>query len=175
VHWWRIVRANRRLPPEVRKERLVRPHLPTILHNDPTEAIHSDLILPVMGRYFDIVERHDTGGGIAYELLTHNPAVHTLGPERTDPHIRQLLAWDRRDTARGLVPPLFSYFLARPRPAALWDAARLRAFQNEEDRREARARAHGGVYSMRHRLVMTRHALHCRLFNSRFGRFIPSP
>jgi SAM-dependent methyltransferase len=175
AHWRRIVRANRQLPAEVRKARLLRPHLPSLLKSDPTEAIHSDLILPVVGRYFDIVERHDTGGGIAYEILTHNPAVHTLGPERADLHIRRILAWDRHDTIRGLVPPLYSYFLAYPRPAVLRDAAALQAFQEDEDRREARSRAWGGVYSLRHRLLMTRHAVHCRLFNSRLRRFVPSP
>ena len=84
-HWRRIVRVNRRLPPAVRKQRLRRALLPYMLHVDPTEAIHSELILAMVARYFDIFERHDTGGGIAYELLTHNPPLHARGRRRRTP------------------------------------------------------------------------------------------
>jgi SAM-dependent methyltransferase len=167
-HWRRIVRINQRLPAAVRKQPLRRAHLPTMLHTDPTEAIHSELTLATLGRYFDIFERHDTGGGVAYELLTHNPSLDSLGPEAADPYIREVLAWDRHYTARGQVPQLFSYFLARPRKEVLQDTSRLRAFQDEEDRREARARARGGVYSFGNRLTMLRHRLElCRM---RLGR-----
>lgn len=169
-HWRRIVRVNRRLPAVARKQPLRRAHLPTMLHADPTEAIHSDLILSTLARYFDVFERHDTGGGIAYELLTHNPSLHGLAPEAADPYIREVLDWDRYYTARGQVPPLFSYFLARPRKDVLGDAARLRAFQDEEDRREARARARHGVYSIGHRLLLLRHRLGLRLRRTALGR-----
>jgi len=169
-HWRRVVRVNRRLPPAVRKRPLRRPHLPTMLRTDPTEAIHSELILPVVTRYFDVFERHDTGGGIAYELLTHNPGVHALGPEAADLYIREVLAWDRHHTARREVPPLFSYFLARPRKTVLQDAMRLRAFRDEEDRREARARGRGGVYSFADGLTMLRHRLKLRLRRAVLGR-----
>jgi len=169
-HWRRIVRVNRRLPPAVRKRPLRRAHLPTMLHTDPTEAIHSELILDTVARYFDVFERHDTGGGIGYELLTHNPPLHALGPEAADPYIREVLAWDRHDTAHGRVPPLFSYFLARPRKDVLRDTARLRGFQDEEDRREARARARYGVYSFGHRLLILRHRLGLRLRRTALGR-----
>ena len=171
-HWRRIVRVNRRLPPAARKPRLRRAHLPTMLHTDATEAIHSELILATGARYFEVFERHDTGGGIAYELLTHNAPLHALGPDAADPYIREVLAWDRHYTARGQVPHLFSYFLARPRKDVLQDATRLRAFQDEEDRREARARARRGVYSFGHRLTMLRHRLGLRLRRATLGRWL---
>ena len=169
-HWRRIVRVNQRLPAAVRKQPLRRAHLPTMLHADPTEAIHSELILTTLGRYFEIFERHDTGGGVAYELLTHNPALHALGPEAADSYIREILAWDRHYTARRQVPPLFSYFLARPRKEVLLESSRLRTFQDQEDRREALARARGGVYSLANRLTMLRHRLELGLYRTRLGR-----
>ena len=171
AHWRRIVRVNCRLPAAVRKEPLRKAHLPTMLHTDPTEAIHSELILSTMARYFDVFERHDTAGGIAYELLTHNPKVHGLGPDAADPYIREVLAWDRHYTARGQVPPLFSYFLARPRKKVLQDTVSLRVFTDEEDRREARAWMRGGVYSFGQRLTMLRHRLGLRMRQTALGRW----
>jgi hypothetical protein len=90
-HWRRITRVNRRWPAEVRTPPLRRAHLPTMLATDPTEAIHSELILATVARNVDIFERHDTGGGIADELLTSTPSLHTLGPAAADPYVRELL------------------------------------------------------------------------------------
>jgi hypothetical protein len=132
----------------VRKDRLRRPHLPTMLHDDPTEAIHSDLTFDTMQRYFDLVERHDVGGGVAYEILTHNEKARRLPDEEIAPHLDRLLAMDDEYTATGRVPTLFSYFVARPRKAALDDPL-LWKHQAEEDGRELRAGRLRGTYRMR--------------------------
>jgi SAM-dependent methyltransferase len=147
---WRLIRrANRALPEFLRKQPLDRPHLPTMLAEDPTEAIHADLVLAALARYFRVVERHDTGGGIAYEVITHNPrffdaarAAEIQGP------LDRLLATDRELTAAGEVPPLFAYYIARPDKSALGDP-RAGAWQTAEDRREAWAAAHLGTYTGR--------------------------
>jgi SAM-dependent methyltransferase len=146
-HWLQIRRANRGLPPSIRKPRLRRPHLATMLATDPTEAVHSAMIPAVVARYFDIVERHDTGGGIAYELLTHNPRLGTVPPAERDRHVERLLALDREATRTGRVPPLFTYFIARPKRSVLQHEVRLRGWQQEEAERERRAAVRGGVYS----------------------------
>jgi len=169
-HRRRTTRVNRPLRAAVRKQPLRRAHLPTMPSTDPSEAIHSELILATVARYFDIFERHDTGGGIAYELLTHNPSLHTLGPEAADPYVREVLIWGRHYTAHGQVQPLFSYFLAHPRKDVPRDTARLRFFQDEEDRREARALSRGGVYSFAGVLTMLRHRLLLRLRRTRLGQ-----
>lgn len=138
--------ANRSLPAELRKN-LRRYDLAAVLAGDPTEAIHSSRIPETVGRYFEICERHDAGGGLAYELLTHNPQVDQVPPEELEPHVARLLERDRRATRRGRVPPMFSYFICRPRKAVLEDEERLSAWQREEDDREEWARRHRGVYS----------------------------
>jgi SAM-dependent methyltransferase len=146
-HWLQVRRANRGLPPSIRKPRLRRPHLATMLATDPTEAVHSALIPALVARYFEIVERHDTGGGIAYELLTHNPRLGSVPPAERDGQVERLLALDRQATRSGRVPPLFTYFVARPDKAVLGASAQLRAWQDEEAERERRAAARGGVYT----------------------------
>jgi SAM-dependent methyltransferase len=147
-HWRLIKDANRLLPPEVRKDRLKHPHLPTMLHDDPTEAIHSDLTFETMRRYFDLLEKHDVGGGVAYEILTHNEKARRLPDDVIAPHLDRLLALDDEYTATGRVPTLFAYFIARPRKAALDDPV-LWEHQSVENERELRAVRLRGTYRAR--------------------------
>jgi SAM-dependent methyltransferase len=158
THWRMIKRVNASLPPAVRKDLICRPHLPTMLHDDPTEAIHSDLTLEAMERHFELTERHDIGGGIAYEILTHNRKAHALPAPEVNPHLDRLLAIDRDYTNAGRVPTLFSYFIARPRKSSLADPAMM-VHQEAEDRREAAAARRRGTYSSRDHLRVVIHAL----------------
>jgi SAM-dependent methyltransferase len=146
-HWSLIRQANQDLPRFLRKDKLKRPHLPTMLHDDPTEAIHADIVLEALARFFTIEERHDVGGGIAYEVITHNPKFFGgVAEAELTPNLDRLLAADAGMTDRGTVPPLFSYYIARPNKAALEDAG-LDMHQAAEDSREAWAAGHAGVYS----------------------------
>jgi SAM-dependent methyltransferase len=145
--WFRILRANRSLPDGLRKPRLARPSLLIMLRTDPTEAIHASLVPDTIARYFSILERHDAGGGIAYPILTHNPKLAEASREVVERHVPRLLAVDRQETSDGKVPPMFSYFLCRPDKAALADPERLHEWEEEENRREAWATRHRGVYS----------------------------
>jgi len=145
--WNAIKRVNRFLPDSIKKSPLVKPHVPTMILNDPTEAIHSELIIESISKYFEIFERHDTGGGIAYELLTHNPKLKNVSADELDIHIGRILAIDREYTQRNQVPPLFSYFLARPKKSVLLSKRKLEYYQKIENLREDKARKRLGVYS----------------------------
>jgi SAM-dependent methyltransferase len=147
--WHCIEEANAALPDRIRKEGLLMPHLPTMLVSDPTEAIHSDLILSVQARYFEIFERHDTGGGVAYQILTHNPKLQGVPEPELREMVGPLLDVDWRLTQEGRVPPMFSYFLSRPKKAALRQRGRLWFHALQENGREALARRRRGVYSWR--------------------------
>jgi SAM-dependent methyltransferase len=146
--WRRIKSVNRSLPPAARKQPLRHPHLPTMLATDPTEAIHSDLIIQTLARYCDVFERHDTAGGIAYELLTHNSQIKHLAADELDPVLDRVLKADRDYTSSGDVPPMFSYFIARPRKESLVDSAKLDRYRQEEEHREHLASRRLGAYSM---------------------------
>jgi SAM-dependent methyltransferase len=162
AHWRLIEQANASLPPTVRKDPIRRAHLPTMLHDDPTEAIHSDLTLGTLERHFELVERRDVGGGIAYEILTHNGKAHALPAEELDPHLDRLLAMDREQTRSGRVPTLFSYFVARPKKSSLTDS-RLVVHQEVEDRRESLAARRRGAYNLRDYVSMVVHEQGVRL------------
>jgi ubiquinone/menaquinone biosynthesis C-methylase UbiE len=157
--WYYINRVNRSLPDFINKSPFVKPHLPTMLLDDPTEAIHSELIIESVSRYFEIFERHDTGGGIAYELLTHNSKLKNVPADELDIHIGRILALDKEYTKLNRVPPLFSYFLARPKKTVLSDETNLEYYQKAEDLREEKARQRHGVYSSGQYFVMIIHSL----------------
>ena len=152
--WYYINRVNRLLPDSIKKTPLVKPHLPTMMHSDPTEAIHSELIIESVSRYFEIFERHDTGGGIAYELLTHNPKLKNVPADELDIHINRILAFDKEYTQQHQVPPLFSYFLAGPKKSVLLDETKLNYYQTKENLREEKAHKRHGVYSNRQYFLM---------------------
>jgi len=146
-HWSRIKSANRTLPVFLRKEPLFKPHLPTMLSTDPTEAIHSEMIVEAISRYFEIVEKHDTNGGVAYEILTHNDKLRSRPEKEVYPYVQDILRMDKKLTDEGKVPVLFSYFVAKPMKEMLSNKSRLQYFQVQEETRERWAKSHGGVYT----------------------------
>ena len=136
----------------------------------PSLPLLTDKEYAAIDRIIDRFIAADVGKLKGAEAAKAVKDFQALGPEAADPYIREVLAWDRHHTARREVPPLFSYFLARPRKTVLHDAMRLRAFRDEEDRREARARGRGGVYSFADGLTMLRHRLKLRLRRAVLGR-----
>src|SRR6185369_732026 len=148
AQWEAAFTANEALPPHLRND-LLYPHLPTMLVSDPTEAIHAELILPTLRRYFDIDHYRALGGGVAYPVLTFNKAI--FARSETEPEvaaaIEQVLAADAAYTdADPEANTLFGYVIARPRKQAFADAAQLAAWTAAEQERERRAAADGGRY-----------------------------
>lgn len=143
--WEAAWETNQRLPPHVRQS-MSYPHLPTMLAGDPTEAVHSELIVPTIERYFHVEHRRDVGGGVAYLLLTHNTTLHALSPDESAAHVRTVMAADAELTAADPNTTLFSYIVARPDKSVLDDAARLAEWSASEEERERDAAANGGIY-----------------------------
>ena len=94
---WKI---NRQLPESLRQD-MAYPPIPVMLQVDPTEAIHSELILQTFHRYF--IEREFTplGGALAYPLLTHNHAMFGA-PDDDGACPRRSIASSRRTTSSSV-------------------------------------------------------------------------
>jgi SAM-dependent methyltransferase len=143
-HWVAMHAANEQLAPEFR-QRLRHAHLPTMLHMDPTEAIHSELIMPTMRRYFDLTHEAYLGGAVAYEILSRNPAFHS--PDR-DVSAETMAVLDADAAYRALSPEansLFTYTIATPNRID-HDPEQLARWTAEEVAREARAVQPGSRY-----------------------------
>jgi SAM-dependent methyltransferase len=142
--WEAASRLNASLPEKYRSS-FSYPHLPTMLAGDPTEAIHSELILETTQRYFTLEELNPVGGGLAYLVLSHNAGLHAApeAPEQ-DAIIRQVLAADAEWTEHH--EPMFVFFRGHPDKKALTKRAQLARWSREEEEREEAATRNGGEY-----------------------------
>jgi SAM-dependent methyltransferase len=144
--WEQAWRVNDQLPAHVRQS-MSYPHLPTMLHDDPTEAIHSELIVETLERYFHVERFVPLGGAIAYPLLTFNTGLFGLTDElERATWVEHILRADAAFLDEHPDSTLFAYFVARPNKQALEQSAALAAWEREETEREERARANGGEY-----------------------------
>ncbi len=144
---WEIAHElNQTLPTDLRAE-LIYPSMAAMLADDPSEAVHSELILPVMRRYFTLVHEHALGGVPGYLLLTHNPRLLDGGDDpRVDDAVRRILSVDELLVEQDPSSTLFAYVIAHPKARVLDDSETLAAWAAEEEQRERRAEADGGRY-----------------------------
>jgi SAM-dependent methyltransferase len=147
--WDNAFMLNERLPENVR-QKLVYPDLPTMLLDDPTEAVHSELILETLGRYFRVDELTPVGGPIAYPLLTFNERLFSLpNAEERELWAQFVLDRDWEYTSSHPGSTLFAYFTGQPEKSVLAEQAKLDDWQSAEDEREAAALSNGGKYGDR--------------------------
>jgi ubiquinone/menaquinone biosynthesis C-methylase UbiE len=146
IEWVLLHFVNNKLGDKF-KQNLHYPHIPTMLATDPTEAIHSELIINTVKRYFNIIEKHDTGGAIAYPLITHNKKMISLPKKEVYNVIPDILKFDENYSNLHLVPRLFSYFIATPDKKSLKNKLVIKKYIAEENQREALASKRRGVYS----------------------------
>ena len=141
-------RINRMIPKGFRAEPLNHPHLETMLAVDPTEAIHSELILLLFNRYFYCLERKDLYGGFAYQIMHNNHELFLHEIELAGKSVAFLMDADELAGATGATPPLFSYFVGRPKKIVFDEthAEKLNYFADEEIVRERKASELGGKY-----------------------------
>jgi SAM-dependent methyltransferase len=145
--WDQAWNLNRSLPEHLRQS-MDYPLLDLWIEVDPTEAVHSELTVETLRRYFRVPEFVPLGGALAYPVLTHNEKLFS---ESTDPTERE--RWGQmvldRDAEYLEDHPdsnLFAYFTAQPNKEILLDQAALEAWERAEELREARAAENGGRY-----------------------------
>lgn len=151
--WEAAWEVNRTLPEHLRQD-MRYPHLETMLADDPTEAVHSELVLATIERHFDITHRALLGGAIGYLLLTHNEAIHRAPLAEVEEWLTRIMEADARFTDAEPRHSMFAYVIARGRAEAHPPEV-LAAWTAEEDEREARAAANGGEYGPRTWLAET--------------------
>lgn len=144
--WSAMIEFNLMLPDRYRAN-LVYPHMKTMLCHDPTEAIHSELQLDVMHRYFDVEEYVALGGPIAYHLLFENKRLfderHTSEGSAT---LERIVEADKQFVTAHPDSNLFAFWIARPKLDAFPDSKTIDQWQLEEDHRETLAAKNGGRY-----------------------------
>lgn len=144
--WEAAWQLNRAMPEHLQQD-LRYPHLATMLAMDPTEAIHSELVVDTFRRYFHVDELVPLGGAIAYPLLTLNERMFAA-PDDSEKRewIERIVAADEAFLAAHPESTLTAYFTGRPKKEVLGDGARLTRWSRDEEERERRARMQGGEY-----------------------------
>ncbi|MBM3707423.1 MAG: class I SAM-dependent methyltransferase [Actinobacteria bacterium] len=157
INWLLIKIINNSLSENIRKLNLGYPHLPTMLKQDPTEAIHSNLILKTIYRFFDIIERNDAGGGIAYTIFTHNPKLldeKVLDLPQTRLDINQVLKLDHALSKLRIIPNFFSYLIAKPKKDLQIQIKKSKYFQVIENIREEYSLKLENSYTIKDYLIL---------------------
>jgi ubiquinone/menaquinone biosynthesis C-methylase UbiE len=91
-----------------------RPRYADMVTGDPSEAIRSSAIVPLLETYFDIVERRPYGGTILHWLLAD--LAHNFEPERRPEDaatLDRLFEEERRLLREGVIEDNFAVILAR--------------------------------------------------------------
>lgn len=131
--WRKIKKVNDNLPLKYRKNPLNYPHVATMLIDDPTEAIHSELILQKLEYYFNSTERKDIGGGIAYTILSSNKG---LSKKPNSQIINKVINIDDELTIKGQIPALFSFIVCSSKKNIFKNKPEIIKLQREENLRE---------------------------------------
>ena len=144
--WERAWSLNNELP-EALRQSMEYQHVPTMVQVDPTEAVHSELIVEMLHRYFHVERFVPLGGAIAYPLLTHNARLFACTDAAAkDAWVDAVLRADEEFLHEHPDSSLFAYVEAKPNKEALAQPEALAAWEQEEAAREARAQAEGGIY-----------------------------
>jgi SAM-dependent methyltransferase len=143
--WEKVVEVNSRLPKDLQAD-LQYPHLPTMLLDDPSEAIHSELFLEIKNRYFDFVYEKRIGGAIAYPILTFNQNIFGAQTDYSSKYVTNILQEDANDTDLNPEDNLFSFVIARVRDLKAIAQSSLDQWTIEEDKRESQAIMNDGLY-----------------------------
>lgn len=145
--WDAASAMNERLPAELRQQ-MSYPNIDTMIATDPSEAVHSELVVPTIERHFDVVHFARLGGAIGYLLLSHNDAMHESATPDRDRWVDAILDADARFVGEHPELTLFAFIIATrrstPHPAEV-----LERWRREEHDREQDAVRNGGEYGPR--------------------------
>ena len=114
-HLERMLEVNSDLPERFRSKNILRPPLANF-RIEPTEAIHSDLVISKFKKYFDVVYERNMNGGIAYQILWNNieEFKNSNDPEAVK-WLNYLIEQDLNFSNQKKVPILFWYGVGKPK------------------------------------------------------------
>jgi len=118
AHLNAIMAINESLPARFQTKHPFRFGVDTFIRGDVTEAVRAADVLPTFEHFFEVLERRNLGGGIAYQLLWNN--IEEFSKEEdfeAKALLQQIIDQDRIQTNNRSVPTLFAFFVGSPRQA----------------------------------------------------------
>jgi hypothetical protein len=105
-------RVNLRYPPQL-KEEVKRPTIAEMDASDPSEAIRSADIIPLIANMFEVVERIDYGGTVLHMLLSDIVGNFDPKVEADQTIIRLLCNFEWTLLREGILPSDFAVIVSR--------------------------------------------------------------
>jgi SAM-dependent methyltransferase len=145
MDWEASYKLNQSLLPSCQQD-MSYPHLPTMLATDPSEAVHAELILLTMKRYFKTLFYKPLGGALAYPILTHNKNIQKSSLADVKKTLGAIMEADSAYLTEHPSSSLFAYWAVSPKKSALQDKKLLAEYSKQEARREKYAVKNNGHY-----------------------------
>jgi SAM-dependent methyltransferase len=143
-NWQKIDEINQLLPINA-QQYLVYPHLPTMMVTDPTEAIHSELIIEAIRNFITNLVDKPLGGSIAYPILTHNSNLSKLSENEKASTIEMVLNYDRSESST-LEESFFAFLVSVPKNQNELDVEICKQIIDNEKNLELVAEKNAGEY-----------------------------
>ena len=103
------------LPERFRSKHTLRPPLANF-RVEPSEAIHSDLVISIFKKYFETIYERNMNGGVAYQILWNNiEQFKNSDDKEAKKWLDYILENDFEFSKQGKVPTLFWYGVGKPK------------------------------------------------------------
>jgi len=87
-----------------------------MIRMDPTEAVDSAQILPLLTRHFEIVEHREYGGTLLHLVLNHVMANFDVTDELQASLVKMIFLFEQTLVEQEVLDSDFCYVVARPLP-----------------------------------------------------------
>jgi SAM-dependent methyltransferase len=97
---------------------ITRPTIDEMIRMDPTEAVDSAQILPLLARHFEIVEHREYGGTLLHLVLNHVMANFDVTDELQASLVKMIFLFEQTLVEQHVLDSDFCYVVARPLPGS---------------------------------------------------------
>jgi len=95
-----------------------RPTIEEMINMDPTEAVNSAQIIPLLPRHFEVVELRRYGGTLVHLLLNHVMPNFDVEDEMQASLLKMIFLYEQTLVENGVLGSDFCYAVARPLDAS---------------------------------------------------------
>ena len=93
---------------------ITRPTIDEMIRMDPTEAVNSSQIIPLLAKHFEVVELRRYGGTLLHVLLNHVMANFDVKDENQAALLKMIFLYEQTLVEKGVIESDFCYVVARP-------------------------------------------------------------
>ena len=97
---------------------ICRPTIEEMIDMDPSEAVNSEQIIPLLPKYFEILEHKKYGGTLLHLLLNHVMANFDTSEPLHATVLKMIFLYEQTMIEHGILDSDFCYVVARPLPSA---------------------------------------------------------